>query len=112
MKNITLAFFTSIDIESLLDCGITSSYPYIHLPLSHVVNTVNLVRRRKNLIDYYWRFNEDMFFSWFAYAESDKYRAANEEYARDFALEEDMKEEIEKGNIPYAVHAWEKHYPK
>ena len=48
--------------------------------LRHVVNTVNLVRRRKNLIDYYWRFNEDMFFSWFAYAESDKYRAANEEF--------------------------------
>ena len=31
---------------------------------------------------------------------------------KSFALEEDMKEEIEKGNIPYAVHAWEKHYPE
>ena len=25
-----------------------------------------------------------------------------------FALESGMEEEIHKGNIPYAVHAWEK----
>ena len=79
--------------------------------LRNVVSTINLIRRHKNLIDYYWRFNEDMFFSWFAYVADDKYRAATEEEAADFALEANMKEEIEKGHIPYAVHAWEKHYP-
>ena len=80
--------------------------------LRHIVNTINLIRRHENLIDFYWRFNEDMFFSWFAYTPDDKYRAASEEEAGAFALEANMKEEIEKGNIPYAVHAWEKHYPE
>ncbi|HCM92405.1 MAG TPA: hypothetical protein DIS78_07570 [Lachnospiraceae bacterium] len=80
--------------------------------LRHIVNTINLIRRRKNLIDLYWRFNEDMFFSWFAYVPDDKYRAASEEEAYDFALEANMKEEIERGRVPYAVHAWEKYYPE
>ena len=80
--------------------------------LRNVVNTINLIRRHKNLIDFYWRFNEDMFFSWFAYIPDDKYSAASEEEAGVFALESNMKEEIKKGNIPYAVHAWEKHYPE
>ncbi len=79
--------------------------------LRHIINTINLIRRRKNLIDLYWRFNEDMFFSWFAYVPDDKYRAASEEEAYDFALETNIKEETEKGHIPYAVHAWEKHCP-
>ncbi len=79
--------------------------------LRHVVNTIKLIRRRKNLIDFYWRFNEDLFFSWFAYTPNDKYRAATEEEASCFALETNMKDEIDKGHIPYAVHAWEKHYP-
>lgn len=79
--------------------------------LRHVANSINLIRRHKNLIDLYWRFNEDMFFSWFAYVSGDKYRAATEAEASDFALEINMKEEIEKGHIPYAVHAWDKHYP-
>ncbi len=80
--------------------------------LRHVVNTINLIRRHKNLIDLYWRFNEDLFFSWFAYTPDDRYRAASMEEASDFALEANMKEEIEKGHVPYAVHAWEKHYPE
>lgn len=79
--------------------------------LRNVVNTINLIRRHKNLIDYYWRFNEDMFFSWFAYTADDKFRAATAEEAADFALESSMKEEIGKGHVPYAVHAWEKYYP-
>ncbi len=79
--------------------------------LRHVANTINLIRRRKNLIDFYWRFNEDLFFSWFAYTSDDKYSAASKEEASDFALETNMKEEIDNGHVPYAVHAWEKHYP-
>ena len=63
--------------------------------LRHVVNTINLIRRHKNLIDLYWRFNEDLFFSWFAYTPDDRYRAASMEEASDFALEANMKEEIE-----------------
>lgn len=79
--------------------------------LRHVLHTLNLIERRKNLIDYYWRFNEDMFFSWFAYVPEDRYKAASEAEANDFALESNMKEEIDKGHVPYAVHSWEKYYP-
>ena len=79
--------------------------------LRHVSNTCNLVIRKKNLIDFYWRFNEDLFFSWFAIDPDNRYNAASFEEALTFALEANMKEEIEKGNIPFAVHAWEKHYP-
>lgn len=77
--------------------------------LRHVSNTCNLVIRKRNLIDFYWRFNEDMFFSWFALDPVNRYRAASYEEASVFALESNMREEIEKGNIPYAVHAWEKY---
>ena len=77
--------------------------------LRHVSNTCNLVIRKRNLIDFYWRFNEDMFFSWEALDPSNKYRTASCEEASAFALEMNMKEEISRGNIPFAVHAWEKY---
>ncbi len=80
--------------------------------LRHIMNSYNLIIRKKNLIDFYWRFNEDMFFSWFAYDSLTDYNAASFEDAKGFALEENMREEIEKGNIPYAVHAWRKFYPE
>ncbi len=79
--------------------------------LRHVLHSLNLLERKRNLIDFYWRFNEDMFFSWFALDPADKYRAATVEEASAFALETNMKDEMDKGNVPYAVHAWEKHYP-
>ena len=77
--------------------------------LRNVCNTCNLVIRKKNLIDFWWRFNEDLFFSWFALDPANGYRAATYEEASVFALETSMKEEIGKGNIPFAVHAWEKY---
>ena len=80
--------------------------------LRHVVNSINLIRRKQNLIDYYWRFNEDMFFSWCALDPLNRYKAASEDDARRFALEANMREEIDKGNLSFAIHAWEKHYPE
>ena len=77
--------------------------------LRHVSNTCNLVIRKRNLIDFYWRFNEDMFFSWSALDPANKYRAASYNEAMTFALETNMKEETGRGNVPYAVHAWEKY---
>ena len=47
--------------------------------LRHVLHSLNLLERKRNLIDLYWRFNEDMFFSWFAYDDSDRYKAATAE---------------------------------
>ncbi len=77
--------------------------------LRHVSNTCNLVIRKHNLIDFYWRFNEDMFFSWFALDPSSGYKTASYEEASHFALETNMREQISKGNIPFAVHAWRKY---
>ena len=76
--------------------------------LRHICHTYELVRRKKNLIDFWWRFNEDVFFSWFALNKYSGYKAASSEEAVSFALASGMAEEIHKGNIPYAVHAWEK----
>lgn len=78
--------------------------------LRHVLHSYHLVRKKKNLIDFWWRFNEDMFFSWSATQADNDYTAAPWEDAAKFALETDMKESISEGNIPYAVHAWEKYY--
>lgn len=78
--------------------------------LRHVRHSYELVRRKKNLIDFWWRFNEDMFFSWFAADKKDDFTAASSEEAGIFALETNMREEIGKGHIPYALHGWEKHY--
>lgn len=78
--------------------------------LRHIRHSYDLIRRKKNLIDFIWRFNEDMFFSWFATLPDSHYKAASFEEAKKFALEANMKDEIDKGNIPYAVHAWDKYY--
>ena len=80
--------------------------------LRNVARSRELVIRKKNLIDFYWRFNEDVFFSWFALDPLSGYKAASVDDACRFALETGMREEIEKGNIPYAVHGWEKYYTK
>lgn len=78
--------------------------------LRHVRHSFDLVRKKKNLIDFWWRFNEDVFFSWFAIDKNCGYTAAEPDEACRFALEVDMIEEIKKGNIPFALHAWEKYY--
>ncbi len=77
--------------------------------LRHILNSVRLIRKKQNLIDFFWRFNEDMFFSYFALTENCQFNSAPMEKAREFALETDMKTELNAGNIPYALHAFEKH---
>ena len=78
--------------------------------LRHVRNSYDLVRKKKNLIDFWWRFNEDVFFSWFAYDKKCDYCAATHEAAGRFAIEAGMREKIDSGQIPYAVHAWDKYF--
>lgn len=77
--------------------------------LRKVKSTYELVKAKKLYIKVLWKFNEDMFFSLFAYKEYRGYTAAEACEAAEFALETNMREELVKGNIPYAVHAWEKH---
>lgn len=57
-------------------------------------------------IRYLFMFNEDLFYSL-------KLRnIPTVEIASKFALETNMQEEIDKGNYPYALHAFEKHLNK
>ena len=78
--------------------------------LRHVRHTFELVRTKRNLLDFWWRFNEDVFFSWFSIDGKCGYTASALQDAKKFALETDMKEEIAKKNIPYALHAWDKYF--
>lgn len=63
----------------------------------------NAVIAHKLLIKYFWRFNEDLFFS------TRLKKIAPVEIAEKFALETNMREKIEKSFYPYALHAYEKH---
>lgn len=94
--------------------------------LRKVATSYELVKKHKIYIKYLWKFNEDLFFSTRARAgemvshtldmektadaKHAKYTSAPASEATQFALETNMQVEIDKGNIPYAVHAWEKHY--
>ena len=97
--------------------------------LRKVSTSYELVKKNRLYIKYLWRLNEDLFFSTRARAgenvsvtsagphtstgganRCDTYTSATPAEAAQFALETNMQEEIDKGNIPYAVHAWEKHY--
>ena len=78
--------------------------------LRHIRHSYDLVRKKKNLIDFWWRFNEDMFFSWAATLKDNDYKSAPLEEAAGFALETGAGEEIGNGNVPYAIHAWERYF--
>ena len=77
--------------------------------LRKVSSTYELVKKYKKYIKYLWRLNEDLFFSNVAQNKEEVYSAAPMEEAEEFALETTMREEIEKGNVPFAIHAWEKY---
>jgi len=64
------------------------------------------VKKHRLYIKYLWRLNEDLFFC------TRLEKIAPLDVASKFALETNMKEELEKGNIPYALHAYEKYLNK
>lgn len=70
--------------------------------------TLNLVKKHKFYIKYIWRLNEDLFFSIHG-RKGGAYTSCPIDVASQFALETNMQSQITKGNIPYAVHAWEKY---
>ena len=71
--------------------------------------TYELVKKHHAYIKYAWRLNEDLFFSSMTNKPGSNYTSAPMAEASKFALETNMQEEITNGNIPYAVHAWEKY---
>lgn len=59
-----------------------------------------------------WGMAEDIFISFYASKRKYKLRIPSAEIARQFSLEKDMKKEILEGNVPMAVHKWEKYFPE
>lgn len=80
--------------------------------LRRVCSTYDLVKKNNMYIKYIWRLNEDLFFAKCARSSREIYTAASINEASLFALETNMQEEIEKGNVPFAIHAWEKYLSK
>jgi len=79
------------------------------------------IRKVDSMIHFFdtWKFEamtwdkaEDIFISF--YGQKRKYRLniAPVGIAKQFSLEIDMKEKIGNGQIPFAVHKWEKYYPE
>lgn len=75
--------------------------------LRKIEPTIRLLKK-KYWISRIWKYPEDYFFGYYGSNEKSFYKNAPVEIARKFALEKGAKEEIEKGNIPFALHAWEK----
>ena len=75
------------------------------------------VKACKNLLEEYkiyrfiWRENEDKFFACIGEYFAKGFRVADETIAQRFALEHLAKTEMDKGNIPFGIHAYEKYYP-
>ena len=59
-----------------------------------------------------WGKAEDIFISFYGQKRKCELNIAPVKVARYFSLETNMKEEIENGNIPFAVHKWEQYYPE
>lgn len=70
--------------------------------LRNIQTCHNLVKKHHTYIKYIWCLNEDLFFS-------QRCKCAPYNEASTFALETNMSDEISKGNIPFAVHAWKKY---
>lgn len=79
--------------------------------LRKISSTKRLVKRHALYLKIFWRLNEDLFFSLHGMKHKG-YSACPITIASQFALETNMDSEISKGNLPYAIHAWEKHLSK
>ena len=58
-----------------------------------------------------WNTGEDVFFSYYGQI-SNTFKIAPKEIAYSFAMEQHVEEYMEKGIIPFAVHAYKKYYPE
>ena len=59
-----------------------------------------------------WNNAEDIFISFYGQKRKCKLNIAPVEIASRFSLETNMKMKITNGNIPFAVHKWERYYPE
>ena len=76
--------------------------------LRRISAIVDLLERTKIYRKIIWHFNEDLYISYVGMKKG--IRFASFEVAKQFALEQYIKENFREGKIPLAVHAWEKTY--
>lgn len=58
-----------------------------------------------------WEKAEDIFISFYGQKRKFRLKIPPVETAKEFSLETDMKKEILEGNLPMAVHKWERYFP-
>lgn len=74
------------------------------------ISSTKILLKKKHFQAKLWgkRGNEDAFFSYYGCISNSKFKIAPQEIAKKFSLEVDMEEHLSKGEVPFAVHAWEK----
>lgn len=82
------------------------------LSLRNVESTIKILKKYFFLICI-WQKNEDIFFSFIGEVLDKNFKIPSMEIAKEFSLEIRSRELIKrKKQIPFGVHAYEKHYPK
>ncbi len=59
---------------------------------------------------WFWKRNEDIFFGVLGMDDRNAFRLADTECGKSFALEYGLRESMEAGHMPYAVHGWKKEF--
>ena len=79
--------------------------------LRHIAHCRELIREfRHRKIYWFWKRNEDIFFGVFGRDSRRGFAPADLSAGRAFAAEYHLRERIESGDIPYAVHGWKKDF--
>ena len=76
--------------------------------IRHCRELIHEFRHRK--IYWFWKRNEDIFFGVFGRDSRRGFQPADIETGRAFALEYHLREAVETGAIPFAVHGWSKDF--
>lgn len=77
--------------------------------LRRVDKTIKLLNEKK-LWRLFWRGNEDFFFACYGEDNNCSFTLAPVDVARQFSLETNMREHLELGEHPFAVHKWQEDY--
>lgn len=78
--------------------------------LRKTAQMMHLLKEKKRQV-IKWKKAEDIFFSYHGQKSKCHFKIASKELAYQFAMESDMQQKIEQGQVPMAVHKWEKYYP-
>ncbi len=79
--------------------------------LRHIRHCRQLIHKfRWRKIYWYIKRNEDIFFGVFGRDSRMGFKPADISTGREFAAEYDLRERVQKGDIPYAVHGWSKDF--